>query len=225
MNISAIRPARAVRRIARSALMRAADWLPGERSPVQMRLPRGSRDVALTFDDGPDPEVTPRVLELLASNDWRATFFVVGRRAEKHPALLRSIATAGHTIGNHTYSHIRCSSLKAAEFSKEVDRTDQIIRDACPTPASPPLFRPPWGSITPLQTAFLWRQGRSIGFWSLSCDDSVESATVATAGKAALRARPRDIVLLHDIRPLVLELLQILIPDLRRRGIKSVSLR
>jgi hypothetical protein len=78
--------------------------------------------------------------------------------------------------------------------------------------------------MTLRQAASLWRTGRPIGLWSLSCEDSYDGAPAALACQAALRARPRDIILLHDTRPLVLEVLQTLIPNLRRRAIKSVPL-
>jgi len=224
MSIKAIRSARAVRRFARSALMRTMDWFPQMRPRVLLRLPRGSRDLAVTFDDGPDPEITPRVLDLLEVHRWKATFFVVGRRAEKHPGLLRLIVSAGHQVGNHTYSHVRCRGLGEEAFLNELSRTDALIQAASAGVSEPALFRPPWGSLTPVQAACLWRRGRGIGLWSISCDDSGPEASRPAACDAALSARSRDIVLLHDTSPVVLDVLGVMLPELGGRGLRSVAL-
>lgn len=101
--------------------------------------------VALTFDDGPDPEYTPRILDALASSDALATFFMVGRQIEAAPAVARAIAAAGHDLGNHTYGHRHLWSLTPAASVVEVDRGAAAVADA--TGVTPRYFRPPWGTF------------------------------------------------------------------------------
>lgn len=212
-----------VRRIARAAVVAALDIAP-QFTPFFARLPRRSETIALTFDDGPHPEFTPKVLDALAANCMHATFFLVGNRVEKHPDIVRRISSAGHTIGNHTYTHVRCSQLGLAEFRHQLELTDRAIQNACRTAPQPTFFRPPWGSLTSWQVYHLWRQGRRIALWSVSSDDCATGATSHTVFTSVSRVLPRDIVLLHDASRLAAEVLPSVLHEFRKRGITSVGL-
>ena len=111
-------------------------------APSVWRGPAGRRRIALTFDDGPS-ESTPALLDLLHRHNAQATFFVCGRNAERLPAVLRSIAKAGHEIGNHTWSHPRLDFTSAATMRDELGRTQSLIGGI--TGAAPRLFRAPYG--------------------------------------------------------------------------------
>jgi peptidoglycan-N-acetylglucosamine deacetylase len=141
------------------------------------RIPKRIRAVALTFDDGPHPVNTPRILHLLREFGARATFFLVGDHALLYPELVRQIAAEGHTLGNHTSNHVRCPMLDAEQFAWELDATDVVLRELGGAPELP-VFRPPFGAITPRQALQLTRTGRHVVLWSQDARD-YRSATVA----------------------------------------------
>ena len=160
------------------------------------RVPARDRTLYLTFDDGPSPETTPALLEILAQFGWTATFFVVGRRAEKHPGILPQIIAGGHTIGNHSYSHPRWL-LTGKSLKTEITRTDRILAEVhCPVPR---YFRPPHGRIFPWQRRTVRQLGKQIVLWDVFVPDyrgnlSPEEIFALVSG----RSRPGSIVLLHD---------------------------
>src|SRR5262245_55083639 len=122
MDVPAPATANPVRQLVKRALERA---LP----PALFRVresPR-TRSVFLTFDDGPDPDHTPRLLDVLRHHDARATFFVVGERAERHPDLVRRAVREGHAIGHHSFTHGDPARTSAAELAAEVDRTSALL--------------------------------------------------------------------------------------------------
>ena len=171
--------------------------------------------VRLTFDDGPHPAFTPAVLDRLAAFGHAAAFFLVGNRVAAAPHLTAAIHTAGHVLGNHTYSHPRLPWRDAARSLAELSR----CRDAVPQATH---FRPPFGRLTP----GLWRAARRLGLvlagWSLDAHDwrcRTPADAVACARRVAAAARPGDVILLHDDRPTVLPLLDELLPRLRERGL------
>lgn len=157
--------------------------------------PRGSRRVALTFDDVPDPRFTPQVLEILARYKVRATFFVVGQRAAKHPALVQRIAREGHIIGNHSYDHAVFSRISRYAFEKQIVRTDQIIRPLIGY--SPKFVRPPYGEILPHQVEWLRSRGYIVVNWDSDSNDwkGLDSNTILINIKRTLQ--PGSIILQH----------------------------
>ena len=212
-----------MRAVVRPAMLASLD-VSSEFFPVAMRVPRPSKAIALTFDDGPHPHFTPRVLDVLAQYKMRATFFVVGDRVVKYPEIVRSIVAAGHALGNHTYTHPRCADLTREEFLNEISRTQAAIADCCPTAPLPRWFRPPWASLTFRQTYSLWREGWHVALWSASCGDRTSSATVEQVTREALRVNSRDILLMHDAAHVTPDVLECLLPALCQRGIQSVTL-
>ena len=104
------------------------------------------RRIALTFDDGPDPRTTPRILDSLREHDLKATFFVLGRRVKERPGLLRRIVKEGHTIGNHTYNHTDMSDLSQKRMRLELRRTQAAVDDALGYHYPMVLMRPPYGN-------------------------------------------------------------------------------
>ena len=109
------------------------------------RGPAGGRRIALTFDDGPDPEATPRLLELLAARGVRATFFLIGERAARSPDVVRAIRDAGHEVGTHTWRHRNAWLLPPGASALEITEGARILEDILGD--SPRLYRPPWGIV------------------------------------------------------------------------------
>lgn len=161
----------------------------------------GSRNrnrVALTFDDGPDPEVTPLVLDALAKHDAHATFFAIGRALVAHPKLAGDIVAAGHELGNHSWGHSRVQGFSSVEEQeREIERGAAAIAAATGW-QSAPLYRPPLGMKTPPLARAAYRKRLTLVTWSLHSHDSRISDPERIAHRVLSRIRPGDIVLMHD---------------------------
>ena len=160
-------------------------------SIVAVRTPE--KLIALTFDDGPDPEWTPRVLDALAAHGMRATFFLVGERAERHPELVERILAEGHEAGSHSWDHPSLPELAPAAAAEQIARTRAVLgsRDAG-------LLRPPYGH----QSLATWRLARAEGYrvvmWSIAAGDWRSDDGATLASRILAEAAPGAIVLLHD---------------------------
>lgn len=212
------------RRLAR-ALARPSASCGG---PALVRLPTERRRIALTLDDGPSNE-TPRFLDLLARLQVRATFFVCGANAERHPDLLRSTAEAGHGIGNHTYSH-PCLPLCSGERVKhEIARTQAVIGDI--TGRQPRLFRAPYGLRTPGLGRILADFDLRAVHWSVMGNDWKWKAS-RIADRVLRQTDPGGIICLHDgdrtqpsaCRAETLRALENIVPHLVAEGYRFVAL-
>lgn len=223
---------RAVRRCGGSALRElvavAGPKLFGTLTHVETDEPL----VALTFDDGPHPEFTPRLLDVLDRHQAKATFFMIGKRAEAHPDLVDRVAKAGHAIANHTWDHVDLTKVDRRAGRTQVRRCADLLE-----PYASGLFRPPWGYQT------LWSRmdalGHEVVAWNVVARDwLVLDANVLTSTLEA-EIGPGSIVLLHDAiwdppvegasdrRPLINAVDQVLrssqyqfvtVPELMRRG-------
>jgi peptidoglycan-N-acetylglucosamine deacetylase len=174
--------------------------------------------VLFTFDDGPDPEVTPRVLKLLAKYDVKAIFFVVGSRIPRAPEMLKQIVAAGHWIGNHTFSHPLDHIPRLSEYSRDVRACQMAIEQTAGI--QPSWFRPPLGAITAASLLSPWMAGLhsmlwsiDVGDWQLRSDDDA----VAAGERLASRVGPGDVVLLHDDNRHVVTLLETALPRIADR--------
>ena len=163
-----------------------------------VRGPRGARGVALTFDDGPHPKWTPRVLATLAEHEAKATFFLVARKAEEHPELVRAILDAGHAVGLHSYAHDRLFALRRegrvrADLERGIAALEKL------TGSRPTLFRPPIGHTNPVIARVVDKLDLTVVGWTAAGRDGVASANVEDV-VSRVRRNLRDgvIVLLHD---------------------------
>lgn len=127
------------------------------------------KQVALTFDDGPDLYYTPQILDILRQNNVKATFFIVGLRAQAHPEMVRSIVSEGHSIGNHTWDHPTLSKLSSHRIKEEVQKTEQVIYNI--TGFNTAMFRPPYGKVTVRALNEISSLGYSIIDWSVDTRD------------------------------------------------------
>lgn len=170
-----------------------------------------ARNLYLTFDDGPHPDHTPALLDLLAEHGAKASFFLVGREVERHDALARRIASEGHTLGNHSYSHPRFEALTLDEQLAEIERTQRLLTGI--DGRSRHAFRPPRGVLTGAMLASLVRRRHRIDYWSYDSLD-YSRRPVPELLETIQRHPPRggDIILMHDDSEHSLTLLRALIP-------------
>ena len=149
-----------------------------------------AREVFLTFDDGPTPDVTVWILEELARWDAKATFFCLGRNAEEHPDLYERILAEGHRVGNHTYGHLKGWSCDAALYAADVDRAAEFIDST--------LFRPPYGRISTREARLLGDRYRIVMWNIISRDYNKRLSPRACLDNVIGHVRPGDIVVFHD---------------------------
>jgi peptidoglycan/xylan/chitin deacetylase (PgdA/CDA1 family) len=148
---------------------------------------------ALTFDDGPHPEYTPRLLEILASYGASATFFMVGEAAKSQPDLVRQVAEAGHAIGNHSWSHVSFPTVSWRERRAQVQSCAAEL-----APFEQRLFRPPHGHQT-LRTRFdLWRLGYQVVTWNIAPQDWLDYPAAQLVDRVIEQLSPGSIILFHD---------------------------
>ncbi len=163
-----------------------------------VRGPRGARGVALTFDDGPHPQWTPRVLGVLSERRATATFFLVGSKVERHPEVVRAILDAGHLVGLHSYAHDRLFSLRGERRVRE-DLERGIAALERVTGRRPVLFRPPIGHTNPTIARAADALGLLVVGWTIGGRDGVACARPENVVARVRRAlRNGAIVLLHD---------------------------
>src|SRR5438552_1792006 len=159
-------------------------------------LGRGSKQLALTFDDGPNDPHTLRLLDVLAKYDIRATFFLIGKFVDERPDIVREIARAGHVIGNHTYSHRNLIFASADQVRKEIADCERAINDAIGEHSN--LFRPPFGGRTPSALRTVRQCGLEPVMWSVTCYEWKERTPEQVVSHAVRQVRGGDIILLHD---------------------------
>lgn len=197
-------------------------------APVIRCMPADSGCVYLSFDDGPDAEWTPRILDVLAQADLRATFFIVACRARAAPQLMRRALADGHAIGNHSYSHRHPWRLSTSAARREVLDGAAAIADL--TGQMPKLFRPPHGRVHPAMRQAAAESGQAIVLWNRSAIDWGPLGTAARIATRLARVQGGDIVLMHDARSRrnkPMELLDVLpdfLRDLIRRQLRCAPL-
>lgn len=201
--------------------------------PTISHGPRDGNRVALTFDDGPDPEVTPRVLDALAAAGARATFFVIGRSLEQHPEIARRIVAEGHELGNHSYHHSRWQNFYLqAHTAQEISQARDVIRSFTGDSAGAvePLFRPPIGLKNPPLARAAAKRNLRIVAWSLHSRDTRTTDAARITQRVLDRVRGGDIVLFHDghdlpgkHRPGCAQALPAILKGLGERGLQSVT--
>ncbi|MBY0357804.1 MAG: polysaccharide deacetylase family protein [Candidatus Obscuribacterales bacterium] len=155
-----------------------------------------TKPVHLTFDDGPHPETTPYLLELLEKENIKATFFLIGKQAEKHPELVSQIDKAGHKLGNHSYSHKFLPYLSNKKIEQEIDQASHCILEA--TGSAPLLFRPPYGLMDKRTAARLAERNLQPIYWSSAPEDWSLPGAERVIRRVCLDLRPGSLIVLHE---------------------------
>lgn len=167
-----------------------------------LTAPKRPGELALTFDDGPNATWTPRLLDILARHDVRATFFLLGGRAEAEPELVRRTAAAGHLIGNHSWSHPNMARSPSGRIGQELKRTQDVLEQIVGAPAI--YFRPPYGARRPAVFRIARELGLNVVLWNAMTSDWIEPSAERIAEQLTQmiegqrrRGRAANIVL-HD---------------------------
>lgn len=161
----------------------AAMWPGSQIFGRTLRAPRKPGELALTFDDGPNPEWTPQLLDILARNGVRATFFLVGRYAAQQPGLVRQMVESGHLIGNHSWSHPNLALTSGRQVSEELSRTSNRLEQIVGAPVR--YFRPPFGARRPVVLQLARAMGMEPVLWNAITNDWSEPASERIAGRLA----------------------------------------
>lgn len=180
---------------------------------------RNQPEVYLTFDDGPHPEVTPKVLNLLEQHEAKATFFCLGTNVQAYPHLFRRITESGHAVGNHTWSHRSGWSTPRRVYVDEVQKTSALVPGR--------LFRPPYGRIG-LGQYYALHKSYCVVMWDVLSNDWKADRTPERIASDVLKAvRPGSVIVFHDsakAAPRMLPALEIVLQELNVQGLKCVAM-
>lgn len=178
--------------------------------------------VAMTFDDGPHPRNTPRLLDMLRERNIKATFYLIGNRVVTWPEIARRIADEGHEIGNHSWSHPFLNKLGNARVLKEIDKTTMAIWNATGRP--PVTFRPPYGAFTRSQRTWL-HKGRNLPtvLWSVDPADWRRPGASVVARRILKQSHKGAIILSHDIHRGTIDAMPGTLDGLTKRGMRFVT--
>jgi peptidoglycan/xylan/chitin deacetylase (PgdA/CDA1 family) len=178
--------------------------------------------IALTFDDGPNATLTPKLLDLLAARHLKATFFVVGQNAADHPDILKRAVREGHEIANHSWSHPNLGKMSDDAVRRELQKTDDAI--AVAIGKRPTLLRPPYGSITAHQKKWIHEEfGYRIILWDVDPLDWKRPGPSVVTARILKETHAGSIVLAHDIHPPTIEAMPRTFDQLMEKGFKSVT--
>lgn len=179
----------------------------------------GKKVVALTFDDGPHPTNTPRLLNILEEKGVKATFFILGERADEYPNIVKQTHAKGHEVENHSYSHPDLAGASLAVLDREVERTNKIIDSL--TGRRPLYFRPPYGSYNKQVSSNITNQ---IALWSVDTLDWKSRNAAAVQQSAMSQVHNGSVILMHDIHSTTVDAVGPLIDSLKAQGYTFVRL-
>jgi peptidoglycan/xylan/chitin deacetylase (PgdA/CDA1 family) len=206
----------------RQLLRQALAFLP--RRLLLVRGPARGNAVCLTFDDGPHPEHTPRLLDALKAEEVPATFFVIGRAAERYPELVRRMVAEGHAVGHHSYNHGEPAETSGRQLAAEALATRALLTSLLGQ--SPPwLFRPPKGKLTAGKLCRLWAARETVVLWDVDPKDYArQSADELRAWFRDHPLRGGSVVLMHDNHPHAAAVVPDLVATARRVGLRFTTI-
>lgn len=178
------------------------DWLTDRLGQVVWHADREFPKVYLTFDDGPTPGVTDRVLDLLAKYNFTATFFCLGKNVKQNPDLFSRILEGGHAVGNHTFDHLDGWQTPVSDYVKNVEKAAKWIET--------PLFRPPYGHIRPSQVKSLQKMGFQVIMWDVLSGDFDERSPASILTNLKRNVSAGSIVVFHDSKKAANRLMEVL---------------
>lgn len=178
--------------------------------------------VALTFDDGPHPKNTPRLLDMLKQRGAKATFYVVGRLVEAHPEIVRRTVQEGHEVANHSWSHPKLSAMSDAAVYNELKKTHDAIVAACGV--APTNFRPPYGAFTSRQQSWALKEfGYPSILWTVDPLDWRKPGPSVVAQRILAGAKPGAIILVHDLHAQSVDAMPAVLDGLAAQGFRFVT--
>ena len=178
--------------------------------------------VAISFDDGPHPTLTPKLLDLLKARGVKATFYVIGKNVTLYPEIVRRMIDEGHEVGNHTWSHPSLTKLSSSAVEKEIQSTTKAIVDACGT--TPTTMRPPYGATnSSLNKRMAEEFGLPVILWSVDPQDWKIRRASHVSNHLIQHASPGDILLAHDIHPSTVEAMPATLDALIAKGYKFAT--
>ncbi|MCT4594282.1 MAG: polysaccharide deacetylase family protein [Anaeromicrobium sp.] len=188
--------------------------------------PKDKKVVALTFDDGPHPRYTPKILDLLEKYHAKATFFVIGKHVKLYPEVVKRQVLSGHEVGNHTFSHINIRTNSSNKIWKEFQDTQDIIYKVTGKKAT--LFRPPFGFYNNMIKNMASQAGCSVVLWSTHQDskDWSSPGVDKIVNTVLNKTKNGDIILLHDYvegKCHTIEALEIILPELKKKGFEFLT--
>ncbi len=187
------------------------------------RIAMAQPHVAMTFDDGPHPNLTPQLLDMLAARGIRATFYVIGRNAARYPQILQRMVAEGHEIGNHTWSHPSLHGHSDASVLNEVDRTNQAVYAAVGRP--PVTMRPPYGNLYDHQRLMLFHsRGMPTILWSVDPQDWLRPGSSVVASRIVGGCHAGGVVLAHDIHAATVNAMPAALDGVAGRGFRFVTM-
>jgi len=179
--------------------------------------------VAITFDDGPNAEFTPKILELLKVHQAKATFFCIGKHAEQQPELVQQIIEEGHTIGNHTYTHSDFFDFyNKQNVIAEIENTNTTISSIINKEMK--LFRPPYGVTNPAITKALKHTKHHVIGWNIRSLDTVKKDEKEILNRITKNIKPGAVILLHDSQEITVRVLEQLLLFLQKNNYQSVTI-
>jgi peptidoglycan-N-acetylglucosamine deacetylase len=189
--------------------------------PVRFRGDVQSKKIAITFDDGPIPLMTERILDILQTHKTPAAFFCIGNRVDDYPALTKRIHEAGHLIGNHSYWHGAMFDLQSAKkISKELVDTDKAIEKVIGK--KPNFFRPPYGVTNPMVASAVKNGGYKTIGWSIRSFDTMTKDGTALLERVTKSLKGGDVILFHDYCKVTAEILPAFLDHAAKVGLKIV---
>lgn len=212
-NLALLKESRAIRR----------DQILSKERPA-MLIQKGTKTnlVGLTFDDGPHPEFTPRILATLKQNKATATFFLIGAKVLAEPDVARDVMKAGNEIANHSYMHTNLTKVNAERLQREWSYTSDIIEEVLGI--SPNLCRPPGGNYNQAVLDAATEQGMTTVLWTANSSDFLKDSSKDIATAVLRQIKPGGIILLHDTVDGTVEALPIILKELKKRGLRAVSI-
>jgi len=178
--------------------------------------------IAMTFDDGPHPKLTPKLLDILKERGVKATFYVIGRNAAEYPDIMKRIVDEGHEVGNHTWSHPWLTRISTSRIQSEMSKTAAIIEETTGKPAT--TMRPPYGAInTRLRKLFTDDMDLPVIMWSVDPLDWRRPGSGVVASRLVNGAHPGAILLAHDIHPGTISAMPSTFDQLTAKGYKFVT--
>ncbi|MGC8832801.1 MAG: polysaccharide deacetylase family protein [Armatimonadota bacterium] len=191
---------------------------------VLKKLLRGDptrKEIALTFDDGPHPAYTPKLLDILDRYGVKATFFVVGMMARRYPNLVKEEAAKGHVVGNHTYHHVDLTKLSEEEIADEIQRCDAVLKRILGK--QPRYFRPPGGDYNAKIAQISQAMGHTMVLWTDDPGDYANPGEDVILERTLGRVRNGGIILMHDGIQQTIDVLPTIITYLRNKGYRFVT--